>query len=82
MTFTLNGLPSIDPIEDQTRSFLIWGKVGAGKTPLLATLPAPILWIMFDKDGYQSIAHLKHRYEMFNFHSLPDAVTEEFMKHF
>lgn len=80
MAIVLNGLPALDPVEDSTRSFLIWGAVGSGKTPLLATLPAPILWLMFDKDGYQSITQLKHRYDMYNFAQLEDRVSEEFMK--
>lgn len=36
-------------------SALLWGEAGCGKTMLATTAPAPLLWLLFDPDGDQSI---------------------------
>jgi hypothetical protein len=39
---------------------ILWGPVGAGKTPLAATAPGRVAFLMFDVDGWKSIAHVRH----------------------
>lgn len=39
-------------------SLLLWGKSGVGKTTFAGSAPGPKLWINFDPDGADSLAHL------------------------
>lgn len=40
-----------------TLSMLLWGLAGCGKSTLAATAPGKKLWILFDRDGLQSLTH-------------------------
>jgi hypothetical protein len=56
MAFEVTGLPEL--MRDPRFVGILWGPVGAGKTPLAATAPGRTCFIMFDTDGWKSIAHL------------------------
>jgi hypothetical protein len=56
MAFEVTGLPELT--KDPRFVGILWGPVGAGKTPLAATAPGRCCFIMFDTDGWKSIAHL------------------------
>jgi hypothetical protein len=56
MAFEVTGLSEL--IKDPRFVGILWGPVGAGKTPLAATAPGRVCFIMFDVDGWKSIAHL------------------------
>jgi hypothetical protein len=56
MAFEITGLPELT--KNPRFVGILWGPVGAGKTPLAATAPGRCCFIMFDTDGWKSIAHL------------------------
>lgn len=53
------GTVPLIPISNRERTLkmCIWGNVGAGKTPLAATMPGKKLWLNFDPDGDSTITH-------------------------
>lgn len=78
-TLSIGGLPIANPMaSDPTMSAILWSEIGVGKTPLAATAPAPILFLMFDFGGDRSIRHVKHRYEMFDLSGQEDSIVEQF----
>jgi hypothetical protein len=58
MTFTAKGMAEM--VLEPRFVGILWGPVGSGKTPLAATAPGRITYLMFDVDGWKTIAHLKH----------------------
>lgn len=58
-------------------SLLLWGSSGCGKTTLAATAPGKKLWINFDNDGTDAIAH-RDDIEMVDFSARPNDCVEHF----
>lgn len=77
----VSGYSVVVPSEQKPRfTGIIWGQVGAGKTPLAATAPAPILLIQFDQNGDQSIRHQSERYRLLDLSGAPDDILDMFEK--
>ena len=62
------------------KSFIFWGDIGTGKTPLACTAPGPILFLMFDHQGDQSIRHVQHLYRLLEYSKESEDILEEFMR--
>jgi hypothetical protein len=74
----MTGLSFTDRADKPTRfTGIIWGKVGAGKTPLAITAPDPILYILFDHDGDKSVRHVSHRYKLLDLTGQSNAIVDE-----
>lgn len=79
-SLTFNGIPITRPADMASRfTAILWGAVGVGKTPLAITAPAPILYLLFDNDGYKSVAHVNNRYDLVDLTTQPVSIVEQFM---
>jgi hypothetical protein len=69
---TIAGLPVEDVKSKPVRtSFIIWGNIGAAKTTLACTAPSPIMFLMWDHGGADSIRSVSDRF------SLVDCTAED-----
>lgn len=80
--FQVTGLPELN--KDPRFVSILWGPVGSGKTPLAATAPGSVCFIMFDVDGWKSISHLNHlkpgHVQVVNLTGENDEVVDKFEK--
>lgn len=77
----IDGLPITVPGTKPPRfSGIIWGAVGAGKTPLACTAPPPILFIQFDTNGDQSIRHMAERYRLLDLSGQSDEIVDRMIR--
>lgn len=75
----IDGLPITSPDVDTSRFVgIIWGLPGQGKTPLVATSEPPILFIMFDHDGWKSIQHMDDRFRLLNLTGNDETIVDKF----
>lgn len=73
------GIPLGAPSVEEARfTGLVWGPIGAGKTPLGITMPAPILFVLFDVDGQKSVLHQRDRYDLFDLTRVSDLAIDQF----
>jgi hypothetical protein len=77
MAFDVTGLPELT--KDPRFVGILWGPVGAGKTPLAATAPGRCCFIMFDIDGWKSIAHV-NSIKLINLAGESDEIVDKFEK--
>jgi hypothetical protein len=73
----ITGLPSVDLSKSRFVG-IIWGPVGAGKTPLLMTGRGKKLILMFDIDGWRSISHRLHDCTIEDFSGQSHEVVDQF----
>lgn len=82
MTFEVSGLPSLT--KSPRFVSILWGPVGAGKTPMAATAPGSVCYILFDIDGLKSIAHLDilkpNHVRVVNLTAEDDTIVDKFEK--
>lgn len=76
---TVGGIPIINPAQADPRFVaIIWGPIGAGKTPLTATAPVPILYLMLDIGGETSINHRRETFDMIDLSNQTDTIVDQF----
>lgn len=79
-TLRIAGLP-VENIKARLlrTSMMIWGNIGAAKTTLAATAPAPILFLMWDHGGADSIRSVSDRFNIVDCTAEDPAFLDQFM---
>ena len=77
---TIAGLPVVDVRATPFHSSsIIWGNIGAAKTVLACTAAPPILFLMWDHGGADSIRHMSDRFDLVDCSAEDPSLLEGFL---